>query len=107
MAEHVLEIFFQKKKSVKTRLGKVEMFFMEQPQYLYAVCIHIASKSIDPTYCDPKIYLRVCQKEAESLYILKVIKSENFFNRSVFDDEYVQVELVILKSINFKVTSCP
>lgn len=49
----------------KREMSAPQKFMMEHPQYIFAVGVYLASKALDLTYTSHKVYIKVCQAEAD------------------------------------------
>jgi hypothetical protein len=72
---------------------------MEHPQYIFAVCVYIASKIYDMTYTALKVYLKVCQIESETLQAEKVMDTPKLFLQSMISGDFLNIETTLLESV--------
>ena len=107
LAENVLlSLWTQERQLPKLNDSQMlKTFLMEHPQYIFAACLYIASKVHDMTYTALKVFLKVCQVEAEALHADQVIGIPKMFLQSMISGDFLHIETTVLAAIGSQVTN--
>lgn len=94
------------KRSQMNSMNEVQKFLTEHSQYVFAICLYLASKTYDMTYTALKVFLKVCQIEAETLLADNVIQTPKLFLQSLVSGDFLTIETTVLSAIGSQVTNC-